>query len=286
MTSARKLNAVDRVHQEIAVLEANEERVRLAMKAGRIYFWDWDVAEDYIVWFGGLEKELLLDFAPSSANEFKALVHPDDLDLVGKKIEQALRGPGDYEVEFRMLRKDGTVRWTSTRAVVIRDCFGFGVRMVGVDQDTSSLREALKNATENQDRLRVALESLAATEAHCTTATWECDLRNNKAYASSSYRRMYGFDDMAPIVVDTWIDRVHPDDRDAAKDSWRRLIDNGSRYDFEYRILHPTMGEMWLVGIGILTRDGNGSPLRFTGINVDITERKRDAAAPRGHVDE
>lgn len=276
---------MDRVDQEIAILEANEERIRLAMQAGRIYFWDWDVAEDYIVWFGGLENELQMDFAPSSADEFKALVHPDDLELVGGRIEQALRGPGDYEVEFRMLRKDGTVRWTSTRAVVIRDCFGFGVRMVGCDQDISSQREALNNAMENEARLRGAFESLSTAEAHSMTGTWDCDLQNHKIYVSPSYRRIYGFDEETTVTFESWLSRVHPDDRDAAKDSWSRLINNGSRYDFEFRILHPTMGVRWLVGIGMLTRDGHGSPLRFAGINVDISERKRDTATPKGQND-
>lgn len=279
MPKEKSLRGQDPVEQTLAVFQANEDRVRLAMQAGRIYFWDWDVAEDLIVWFGGLERELLIDQAPSSGAEFARLVHPADQALVSERIKAAIDGPDDYEVEFRMVRRDGSIRWTSARAIVLRDCFGQGIRMVGCDQDITERRELLLQALENEARLRTAYASLAAAEAACETGTFDWDMIENRIYVSDAYRVLYGFGPDEIVTQQSWMDRVVEEDRERVRQHGREFLVSGSHYDLEFRIQHPVKGLRWLAAIGAITRDLSGTPTRFTGINIDITVRKSREAS-------
>jgi PAS domain-containing protein len=172
--------------QEFATLVAREERMRLALAAGRIHTWDWDIAADLIVWSSGLEKELLIARAPGNVAAFQALVHPDDADFVAARLQAAIEGPDDYDAEFRMVRGDGSVRWCSARAIVVRNNAGRAVRMVGVDQDVTEKHELLQRTTDSEARLRTVYESLAA-EAASRIGSWDSDIATDRVYVSDSY---------------------------------------------------------------------------------------------------
>ena len=261
--------------QEIATLLAREERMRLALSAARIYTWDWDISRDLIVWSDGLEKELLIAQAPGDVASVQALVHPDDAELVASRIQSALEGPGDYEAEFRMIRGDGSIRWCSARAIVVRDREGRAVRMVGVDQDVTEKHELLCQTIENEARLRTVYGSLAAAEAASQMGSWDWDIARDRVYVSDAYRRLYGLTNDAIVSHESWLKMIVPEDRDKALRIEREHFKSGTRYDFEFRINHPKLGIRWIATIGQVSRDDSGRATRFTGINIDITERKR-----------
>jgi PAS domain S-box-containing protein len=115
----------------------NEQRLRLALKAERIACWDWDLVTGAVIWdenlprFAGLDDE---DFG-GDFRAFWDLVHEDDRPTVRAALDAAFAGERDYDVSFRMLRPDGSIRRTQTRAIILRDEAGKPLRMVGVDSD-------------------------------------------------------------------------------------------------------------------------------------------------------
>lgn len=132
-------------------LHASEERLRMAMEAGSIGVWDWDVVSGRINRsenFGSLLGIQPADF-PTTVDGFRELVHPGDRQVVWLALEQALGGEAEYNQEFRMVGPDGRVRWTESRAIVLRDHAGQPIRMIGIDRDIS----AQKSAEERQERL-------------------------------------------------------------------------------------------------------------------------------------
>ncbi|WP_052341109.1 MASE1 domain-containing protein [Salinarimonas rosea] len=142
----------ERKRAEEALL-ASEERLRLAQEAGGIATWEWSIATGDVTWTGPMET--LLGLPPGSRSPghdaFLAQVHPDDRAGVSAAVEAALAGSAPLDVEFRIRRRDGDVRWMAGRGEVVRDAEGRPVRMIGVNYDTTERREA-----------RAALERLNA----------------------------------------------------------------------------------------------------------------------------
>jgi PAS domain S-box-containing protein len=125
-----------------AALARQAEQMRLAIGAARMFFWDWDMTTDRVEWSDGLEDAMGMPpgaFGGTIA-AFRALVYPDDLPRVEAALRRAIAGEAPYEIEFRMTRADGSVRWTLTRGTVQRDAAGVPVRMVGVDLDLTARR--------------------------------------------------------------------------------------------------------------------------------------------------
>lgn len=136
--------ALLRLKRAEAALREGEERLRLAFAAANMGSWEWDIAAGRVIWSRNMER--LAGLAPGTFGgtvaAFRALVHRDDLPRIEKALAAALDGKGEYDIEFRMLNRDGTVRWTASRAAVMRDETGRPVRMVGVDVDITSRKAA------------------------------------------------------------------------------------------------------------------------------------------------
>ncbi|MBI3984538.1 MAG: PAS domain-containing protein [Candidatus Levybacteria bacterium] len=104
-------------------LQTSEERLRIAIAAGKIGVWEWDIIENKIIWseriyeIHGVKKE---DFK-GTIEEYTKLIYPDDRKTVEEAIKQALLGKETYSLEFRAYGPNQSVIWIHTRATVVFD---------------------------------------------------------------------------------------------------------------------------------------------------------------------
>jgi PAS domain S-box-containing protein len=117
-------------------LRESEERLLLALEAGRLGTWELDIGSNRRLLsprsaeiFGVPADELL------ERETWQAVIHPDDRGRVTSAFQEALEGRAPYRSEFRVRAKDGRERWVSSQAVVHRDKTGTPQRVVGIHQD-------------------------------------------------------------------------------------------------------------------------------------------------------
>lgn len=143
-TTALMLGAVAaQSHFAHARAELGEQRLRMTMAAARVGVWEWNILTDEITWSEALEP---LHGLPRGgfAGTFDAYlktIHPDDLQRVKGLIQTSIDTGAPYEAEFRLLGRDGVVRWTSPRGVVHYDTQGRAVRMTGVGIDVTEQKQ-------------------------------------------------------------------------------------------------------------------------------------------------
>ncbi len=126
-------------HAEQQLL-ASEERLRLALHAGRMNVWDWDLTTDMVRCSENAREFWGRD--DGRAADFLSLIHPDDVAAVEHAGRAALTGPGDYLCEYRMRPVDGDTRWVQSRGRVDYDADGRPVRILGVTTDVTDLKGA------------------------------------------------------------------------------------------------------------------------------------------------
>jgi PAS domain S-box-containing protein len=139
-------------------LEETRERLGLAVKAGRLGVWDWNVVTGE-VYFDAEYKAMLGYDDHDFANRFDAwyeALHPDDRDRALVHVERAVADPRahDFEHEFRLRTKAGEYRWIFGAATITRDDTGRATRVTGFHSDVHD-RKA------REDALRAANEGLA-----------------------------------------------------------------------------------------------------------------------------
>lgn len=129
--------------RQAEALRISEERLRLAMDAAELGAWDWDLVTGAVSWSPVVERHVGL--APGAfggtIEAVRAFIHPDDRPHVVERARRALELGEAYSAEFRMIRPDGSTRWTRTSGLVIRDWTGKPLRLLGVDVDITEEKE-------------------------------------------------------------------------------------------------------------------------------------------------
>ncbi len=117
--------------------------------------------------------------------------------------------------------------------------------------------------------------------------TWSWDVGTNTSEWDARYHELYGFAPDEPPSFEGWLARIHPEDRDAVRARVTALLAPGadSAWNEEFRVLHPGKGVRWMAGVGSIERAADGRPIRFRGINLDVTERKRAEELLRRHLE-
>lgn len=130
-----------------------EERVTLAAEAAHLGVWELNTTT-YQVWLSDKARELFEFDAGTEITHaiLQSRVHPDDRSMRESTIKQAISENGVYEVEYRILRPDGTTRWISGRGRCVADEEGQSTRLIGVSMDVTERKEA-------QELIRLATEA-------------------------------------------------------------------------------------------------------------------------------
>lgn len=135
---------VKELRQQTQQAKLRETQLRLALEAAQMANWDWDIITNKVTWSDhkealfGLEKGTFDHRVETVIN----CVHPQDRYFVHRSIMQAVDEGAEYDIEFRALLPDGSIRWILSKGVVFRDASGMAVRMFGIDMDITKRKLA------------------------------------------------------------------------------------------------------------------------------------------------
>ncbi len=146
----------------------SEERLRLAVEAGRMGTWEWKIASGEVAWSPSLEAihGLAPGQFPGTFEAYQRDIHPEDREAVRRALDEALER-GEHRVEYRVVRPDGEVRWVEGRGGVIYGPGGRPERMVGVCMDVTETRRAAEELQRllQREQALLAREQAARAEA-------------------------------------------------------------------------------------------------------------------------
>ena len=132
------------LEQSTRQLQDSEERRNLALAAGKMGSWDWDIAKGDCVWDDG--QKVIFGVEPESFEvtpaNLKKIVHGDDWKAFRQTIRKARQDAGSYQAEFRILHPDGQVRWLLGTAAAGQDSKKRVTRVSGVTIDITDRKEA------------------------------------------------------------------------------------------------------------------------------------------------
>ena len=106
--------------------------------------------------------------------------------------------------------------------------------------------------------------------------TWDWQVQTGKLIFNQRWAEIIGYSvsELQPITVDTWANRVQPDDLLRANERLEKHWD-GEPYEIEIRMQHKRGHYVWVLASGkVIEWEQNGKPKRMLGTQVDITERK------------
>lgn len=265
-------DVTDRKNAELT-LRAQDQHYLMAVLAGRSGVWDYDILTDRLHTDPNLHA--LFGYARDEFREeqdaWNRIVCPDDQELLQRAARDYIEGHvPDFEVEHRVMCKDGSTRWVLSTGSVFRDEAGKPVRMLGTATDITerrSAREALREASEQAQRyLDIAGVIMLALDVEGRVS-----LINRKGCEILGYseRELVGRD---------WFDICLRDpERIAVRERFRTLIMNEtvlSDYG-ENEIITKTDERRLIAWHNVALRDATGNLTGVLSSGEDITDRRR-----------
>jgi PAS domain S-box-containing protein len=184
-------------------------------------------------------------------------------------LNKTLGGEAEsYSMEKRYVRKDGGIVWANLTVGCVRKADGGVDYFVSVVQDITDRKRAEAGLAERNAQL-----DLAGKIARIGSFMYDHDTK--KLQLSPGYAAIYGLPEGTfEISRDDWRSRVHLDDLLPLDAVARRAITKGeSEFVLEFRILRR--GQVrWIESRVLISYDEAGKPVRRTGAEIDVTERK------------
>ena len=200
--------------------------------------------------------------------DFTDRVHPEDREAV-KRINVTARDTGrPFDHEYRIMLDDGTIRHVHSRVELELDDNGQPTRMIGALQDITRRKEA-------EDTVRANEASLANAQRIARLGSWERNLITGEARYSREMRLIFGFDPETAHRPDyeSYIERVHPEDRDTVERTHREAFRDRTTYDLTYRIVRLDGIVRTIHSQAEIMFDDAGEPIGLTGTALDITDQ-------------
>jgi PAS domain S-box-containing protein len=283
--AVRMLGTIADVTQQVAVAEEraqleaglrrSERNLAEAQRIAHIGSWERDLATGALAWSDESHRLVGIEPGtfPGTLEAFLPFVHPDDRGKAGPSLAE-LEAGGHRAVDYRIVRADGAVRVLHEEAEVIRDATGAPVRYVGSTQDITERVAAEEERARLEEGLRASRRSLAEAQRVARLGSWEWDLGTDALQISDETHRIYGLEPGTFGGTNAAFHAlVHPDDLARVLEADRRALEEGTTYDFDYRLVRPDGVVRAIHDVGEVIRDEIGHPVRVVGTTQDITEQ-------------
>jgi PAS domain S-box-containing protein len=126
------------------------------------------------------------------------------------------------------------------------------------------------------DDLRERDQQMVLAADAAELGLWVWTTPQDTVWATENLNPMLGFAPGEPISGQSFLTRVHPEDREPTRQALRRALDEKSEYSTEYRVLLPDGRQRWIAARGRVERQGRSGAARMLGVCLDITARKQD----------
>jgi PAS domain S-box-containing protein len=263
-------------------LRESERRLEAAQRLAHVGWW----VRDYVAgrWLTSDEIRRIYGIAGMDRDMDLAewmkvvpsIIHPEDRRRVLEAGDASLRGGPRYDIEYRIVHADGTVRVVHVQADVTLDEAGRPVRQFGVAQDITELRQA-----EQEVRARQEMLDLAQKAARAVAFDWYIGARESENRWSPELEAMYGLEPGSfDGTYQGWKKLVHPDDWPAVVAAISRAHQSAD-VAAEYRVIHRDGAVHWLRAKGRMFFDAKGQPERMVGFMFDVTDWRHAQEALR-----
>lgn len=252
-------------------LKESESNLAEAQRIAKIGDWHWDSIKNRITWsdqafriFGYLSHE-----TEANLELFMSHIHEKDQEKVTAAIDDTLTNQVDYEVEFRLVDKQGNHKIAHDKGEAILDHNNKVIGMRGAIQD-------ITEQTLASQALKQSESSLAEAQRIAQAGDWHWNIETNEIIWSDQTFRVFGYEpNEVDITFDLYISHIHKDDWDKTNTIFQNVVINLSSYTADFRIINKS-GEIRIVrDTGEAIVGANGEAIGMRGVVQDITDHVR-----------
>ena len=249
-------------------LRESERQLQVAMAAGQMGAWQWDLSTGRVNWTTGLETihGLASGTFGGSFDDFKRDIHPEDLALVLTQVEKTLATAGDFHVAYRIRRPDDVVRWVEGFGQVLLGSNGQPEKLAGICMDITERRQAEESLRAKEAQVRLITDTAPVMLAQCS--------RDERfRFVNQTYTERLG---LTPeeIIGKSITEVLGEETREAIRPYIQRVLD-GETVEYETEVPYERIGRRFMRVAYVPEKDPAGNVTGWVSAISDITDRKQ-----------
>src|SRR6476620_2916862 len=249
-------------------LRESEANMSLAANAANLGLWVRNVPGGDERWVTEKWRQLFgfADSEPVTFDRFLEVVHPGDSERVKQVVQHMLEHGGEYEIDYRITRPDGSIGWIASHGSVELEERGKPVLVRGVSRDVTKRKVAEEELRESEARFRTVADAapvmiwMSSPDKLCTFF--------NKGWLESTGRAI------DQELGSGWAEGVHANDLEHCLEIYGSSFDARQPFTMEYRLRRNDGEYRWVLESGTPRFASDGAFLGYIGSCIDITERK------------
>ena len=250
--------------QKIAEMQ---RKIESAIRIGKIGYWSWDMVTDKIFWSDLMYE--LYDVDRDTELKYNTVadaIHPEDRDFHKTITEDKIKSKSSEPYEYRILLKNGNIRYVLVQTEVVDDDLGNSIKFQGTVIDITE-RKKVEIKLINNEKLFKRLISKAPVAIFQADKNGSCNYVNQEwmNYTGQSFDDAMGFG---------WTNAIHPEDKEMSIREWEKSVSTGKGFNLVFRHIHEDGSVSWLSNKAIRTYDENNNFNGYIGITLDITDSK------------
>ncbi|OQW91214.1 MAG: hypothetical protein BWK79_17475 [Beggiatoa sp. IS2] len=253
-------------------LEKSRAQLVEAQRIAHLGHWEWNLLTGEEYWSDEMFR--LLDLLPQqdefTHETFESAIYPEEYDLVINTLERAIIMGVRYEIEFRIISRNGAIRYVQAFGEFVRDPRGRPLRLIGTLQDMTEHKQVEIALRKSEERFELAMRG-------ANDGLWDIDFETEKIYLSPRWKKILGFKDKELVnQLDVALERIHPEDLEHVLENITAYLEKRiATYEVNFRMRHQAGHYVWILARGIALWNEQGQVIRFTGTHVDLTAQKQ-----------
>ena len=249
-------------------LRASEAHLKAAQRLTRHGSWTRDCTTDLLSWSDEMFRITELDpvtFGHRFEN-FLAVVHPDDRELLLTTLNQAHQTHSPYGLEYRLLMPDGRVKWVHSRATITYDGDGRPLVMTGTNQDITERRQVEETLNRTRELRNLIIDAVPAMISYCDTdCRYQVVNRRYEELTGLSVKAIWGRHVRDVLGEKAW---------EVAAPHLMRVL-GGEQVSYELGMAGPDGTDRTLEATHTPDRDAGGMIRGYVTLVRDITGQKK-----------
>jgi PAS domain S-box-containing protein len=259
----------DNQQQTVRALRKMEAFLDRTGRLASVGGWEFELGTKAVVWSEQTHRIFGEPLGPPpDAQGVLERYTPESRQILVETAEAALRSGNGWDLELEAVRRDGQTIWVRSVGTVEYEA-GAPVRLAGAIQDITA-------HVAHEEALRQANERVALATDSGRIGIWDWDIATGTLTWDKWTCLLYGYDPGSVVpAYQLWIDRLHPDDSNAAQEAVMGALKDGQPLDTEFRMVWQDGSVHYIRAAGRVTRDAAGNAKRMVGAIWDVTERRQ-----------
>jgi hypothetical protein len=247
-------------------IEESQERLNIVIDASELGMWELNL-KTRVGWYSDRYLEILgyRSRVELTHDQLLKHLHPDDMDLRNKAVEQAMKSGVLYYVA-RLLWLDGTVRWIEAKGKLFYDGEGKPDRMLGTIRDITEEQERNEVLEKSEQKFRLLAQSIPQL-------VWTASPEGDFTFYGDLIYKFSGLS-QEDLREEGLFSVVHENDVALTLRQWKRSLETGADFQCEHRFRRSDGTYHWHLSRAVAQRNTHGEILMWVGVSTDIQAQK------------